>query len=68
MIEVLRTTDPVRLSYALSLLEEADCEPFVADQYISAVEGSIGAFPRRILVPDDRAAAARLVLRSLPDE
>jgi hypothetical protein len=35
----------------------------VADTNISVLEGSIGAFPRRMLVPDDRIEEARRVLR-----
>ncbi|MBI1340022.1 DUF2007 domain-containing protein [bacterium] len=65
MIEVLRTNDPVRLSYALALLEDAGCEPFVADRFVAAVEGSISAFPRRVLVPDEMAPRARVTLLAL---
>ncbi len=62
MEEVLRTTDPVKLSFAQHLLNEAGIEWFCADQHISAVEGSIGIFPRRLLVaePDKPRAAALL--------
>jgi hypothetical protein len=35
---------------------------FVADNHMSALEGSIGAFPRRLLVPHDRAAQARRLM------
>ena len=65
MEELLRTTDPIRLSYAVSLLSEAGVDHFVADQHISAVEGSIGAFPRRILVPEDQMTAAHRALQPL---
>mgnify|MGYP002636419562 CR=1 FL=1 len=60
--ELLRTTDPIRLSYAVSLLEGADVPHLVADQHISAVEGSIGVFPRRILVPEEVLAEAQSAL------
>jgi hypothetical protein len=53
MKEVLRTNDAVKLSYVMRLLEDANCQPFTADQYTSIVEGSIGAIPRRVLVPDE---------------
>lgn len=62
MEEVLRTNDPVKLSYAQHLLGEAGIECFVADQHISAVEGNIGAFPRRLMVHESNAARARLAL------
>jgi hypothetical protein len=68
MEEVFRTTDPVKLSFACHLLDEAGIEYFVADQFISALEGGIGAFPRRITVPTDRVELARRTLRDLsPD-
>lgn len=62
MEEVLRTNDPVKLSYAEHLLSEAGIDYFVADQHISAVEGNIGIFPKRILVQKDDKARARLTL------
>ena len=67
MIEVLRTSDRVRLSYALALLEDAGCRPFCADRFISAAEGSISAFPQRILVPEEEAPRAKTVLRALDE-
>ena len=60
MAELLRTTDIVLLSYVNSLLSDAGIKPLIADVHVSTVEGSIGAFPRRLLVPDedfDEAAA-----------
>ncbi len=62
MEEVLRTNDMVKLSYAQHLLAEAGVEYFVADQHISAVEGNIGAFPRRLMVREADMAKARLAL------
>ncbi|PKP81006.1 MAG: DUF2007 domain-containing protein [Alphaproteobacteria bacterium HGW-Alphaproteobacteria-18] len=62
MEEVLRTNDPVKLSYAQHLLSEAGIEGFVADQHISAIEGNIGAFPRRLMVRAPDLAKARLAL------
>jgi hypothetical protein len=59
---VLRTNDLVKLSYAQHLLSEAGIEYFVADQHISAVEGNIGAFPRRLMVREADLAKARLAL------
>lgn len=62
MQELLRSNDPVELSFASHRLSEAGIDFLVADVYTSAVEGSIGAIPRRILVPDDQLARARLAL------
>ncbi|KCZ90820.1 DUF2007 domain-containing protein [Hyphomonas johnsonii] len=58
MEEIFRTNDPVKLSYVEHLLREAGIAYFVADQHISAVEGNIGAFPRRVMVREDLAARA----------
>ena len=63
MIEVLRTNDIVLISLVETLLDERGIGFFVADQFTSAIEGSLGILPRRILVPMDDAAAARRVLR-----
>jgi hypothetical protein len=50
MPEVMRTADIALLSYVNSLLNSAGIGAFIADVHVSAVEGSIGAFPRRVVV------------------
>ncbi len=68
MEEVFRTTDPVKLSYVQHVLNEAGLAHFIADQHISAIEGGIGAFPRRVMVASDDAARARFALKDVePD-
>jgi hypothetical protein len=62
MEELIRTNDLVLISFVEALLRDAEIEHFVADQAVSAIEGSIGLFPRRILVDSDRAAAARRLM------
>ncbi|MEQ9506113.1 MAG: DUF2007 domain-containing protein [Hyphomonas sp.] len=62
MEEVFRTNDPVKLSYAEHLLIEAGIEYFVLDRHMSAVEGNIGVFPRRVLVKESELPKARLTL------
>ena len=62
MKELLRSNDPVLLSYVSSLLAEADIEYMVADTNMSVLEGSIGVLPRRILVKAERIANARNIL------
>ena len=50
----------VAISFAQSVLSDAGITAFLADQFMSVAEGSIGAFPRRLLVdPDDWTAARR---------
>ena len=59
---VLTTTDPVLLGFAEVVLADAGIFALVADRFTSAIEGSMGIFPCRLLVPDDDWARARLVL------
>ena len=67
MIEVLRTNDPVKLSYALALLKDAGIDAFEADSFTSSVEGSISAIPRRVLVLDEDKQDALKVLKALEE-
>jgi hypothetical protein len=62
MRELIRTNDAVLLSFAQSVLNAAGISNFVADQHMSIVEGSIGAFPRRILVHEEDWGASRAAL------
>ena len=62
MKELLRSNDPVLLSYVSALLEEGDIGFMVADLNMSVLEGSIGALPRRVLVESDGIARARTIL------
>ena len=62
MHELVRTNDVVLISFIESLLDEAGLGYFVADRHMSAVEGSLGFLPRRILVvQEDREEARRLL-------
>jgi hypothetical protein len=60
--ELVRTNDAVLISAIEALLNGADIDHLVVDRNISVLEGSIGAFQRRILVDDDELAAARQLL------
>jgi hypothetical protein len=60
--ELLRTNDPVRLSWLQAVLAEAAIESLVLDAHASAVEGSIGAIPRRVMVADRDFHRARALL------
>ncbi|WP_075217042.1 DUF2007 domain-containing protein [Mongoliimonas terrestris] len=62
MEELIRTNDLVLISFVEALLRDSGIDHLVADQAISAVDGSIGIFPRRILVDSDRADAARRLM------
>jgi len=62
MHELLRTSDPVLVSFVEALLREQGIDYHVADVNTSAVEGSIAIFPRRVLVPASAADAAQALL------
>ena len=62
MREIVRTNDAVLISAIGALLDSAKIMHLVFDQNISVMEGSVGVFPRRILVGDDDVAAARRLL------
>jgi hypothetical protein len=65
---VAESTDPVRVSFLLALLRDAGIECIVLDAHISALEGGIGAFPRRLVVAEDDLAQARRVLREAGED
>ncbi|MDZ7627471.1 MAG: DUF2007 domain-containing protein [Parvularculaceae bacterium] len=62
MNELIRTNDPALISFVEALLTEAGFRYFIADAHMSAVDGSIGALPRRILVESDQETQARRLL------
>lgn len=62
MYELLRTNDAVLMSFAEAVLRQMGIASLVADQHMSVIEGSIGAFPRRLLVSGEDAAAAHRAL------
>ena len=62
MDELLRTNDPVLLSFVEALLTEAGIAHAVADRNMSVIEGSLGILPRRVLVAADELDAARGLL------
>lgn len=63
MKELLRTTDPTLIPFAQALLSGEDIAFYVLDGNMSALEGSIGIFPRRLMVIDADLARARVVMR-----
>ncbi len=60
---LLRTNDLVVLSKARAVLEGRGIGAVVLDEHMSVLDGSIGALPRRLMVADEDAAAARRALR-----
>jgi hypothetical protein len=62
-VRVLVTSnDPVRLSFLTVLLADAGIAAVMLDAHTSAIEGSIGAIPRRLMVATEDEPRARRVL------
>ncbi len=62
MKELLRTNDPVLISWAEALLAGEGIAIFVLDAHMSVLEGSANAIPRRLMVGDDDFRAARRLI------
>lgn len=62
MIELFRSNDPVLISFAEALLNEAGIEHATVDLNMSVIEGSLGILPRRVLVARGQHASARRIL------
>jgi len=62
MTELLRTNDPVLISWLRALLGDDGIELIVLDSHMSVMEGSISAIPRRVMVHDDHIIRARRLL------
>ena len=61
--ELLKTNDPVLISYVEALLDEAGIHYLVLDQHMSIMEGSLGFLPRRVMVPEASLDEARGLMR-----
>lgn len=62
MLELVRTNDPVTISFIEALLRDAGIAHFVADQNMSIAEGSLGILAKRIMVDGERLDEARKIL------
>lgn len=63
MRTLAQSNDLVRLSFLAALLRDAGIESVLLDAHVSAVEGSIGAIPRRLAVLEEDEVQARRVLQ-----
>jgi hypothetical protein len=62
MRTIALSNDLVRLSFLTALLSDAGIDCVLLDGHASAVDGSIGAVPRRLAVaPEDEARARRIL-------
>lgn len=62
MIELIRSNDPVLISFAQSLLQDAKVTHSVADSHMSVIDGSINAVVVRIMVAENEYDTAKELL------
>lgn len=62
MKELLRSNDLVVLSWAQAMLDGAGIASVVLDAHASAVDGSISAIARRVMVDDEDWPRAKKVI------
>ncbi|MDT8328249.1 MAG: DUF2007 domain-containing protein [Roseovarius sp.] len=62
MKQLLRTNDLTSIAFAQALLQGEGIDCFEIDVNMSSLEGSIGIFPRRLMVADGDYDAARVAL------
>ena len=70
MKAIIKTNNPVTLSYAQSVLNDHDIGSFIADGHSGSALGFIGLITSRLMVIDEDVAEAREVLATagLEDE
>ena len=64
MIELLKTNDPVLISFVQATLAAAGIDALVLDIHASILEGSASAIPRRIMVMDADLETAKQILKT----
>ena len=62
MQEILRTNDPILISYVRSLLMDAGIESVEFDSHIANLEGSVSAISCRLMVIDADVDRAQSIL------
>jgi hypothetical protein len=62
MKELIRSNDPVLISFVSALLKEAGIAFTVLDTNMSVMEGSIGVLPQRVLVDGGSVGKARALM------
>ncbi|HJW40636.1 MAG TPA: DUF2007 domain-containing protein [Rhizomicrobium sp.] len=63
MRPILKTNNPVLLSFAKDLLAQGDIVSIVFDENASVMDGSLGILPRRLMVADEDFLRAEALLR-----
>ena len=62
MEEVVRSNDPVRLSWFTAVLRDAGIQVIEFDTHAAVLDGSVVAIQRRLMVADDDAEVARQLI------
>lgn len=62
MKQLMRTNDPTEIAFAKALLQGEGIDCFELDVNMSVLEGSIGVFPRRMMVAEKDFTRARRAL------
>jgi Putative prokaryotic signal transducing protein len=65
---VLKTNNPVVLSYATHVLEQSGIDAMVFDTHASIMDGSMTMVPRRLMVADEDFTRAEKLLRDAVPE
>ena len=68
MMELLRTNDPVLISFVQAALADARINAIVLDSHTSILEGSASAIPRRIMIENADLERAKQVLSTKENE
>ena len=62
MVELLRTNDPILLSWLTALLADQGIPAGVFDGHTAVLEGSVSAIQRRLMVGRDDVVRARRLM------
>ncbi|HJP20313.1 MAG: DUF2007 domain-containing protein [Alphaproteobacteria bacterium] len=62
MVELLRTNDPILLSWLTALLADQGIPTVVFDGHTAVLEGSVSAIQRRLMVGRDDVVRARRLM------
>jgi Putative prokaryotic signal transducing protein len=65
---VLKSNNPVVLSYAADVLTQAGIESVMFDTHASIMDGSMAMVPRRLMVADEDFTRAEKLLRAAVPE
>ncbi len=68
MKEILRTNDPVFLSYIEMRLSEANLHPVIFDNHTSVLDGSVMAIQRRLMVLDEEEDEAKEMILTIKQD